>query len=478
MGKTYLPYDPDQLLLLPPSLRDWLPEGHLAYFISDAVDQLEMVSIYAVYEKEARGQLPYHPQMLVKILLYGYCKGVASSRKIAKACEEDIGFRILAAGNHPDFRTISDFRKRHLKALAGLFVEVLRLCQNAGLVKLGHVALDGTKMKANASKHKAMSYGRILKREEELKKEVDELLRRAQSVDNQEDQQYGKDIRGDELPKELAFRATRLKRLREAKAALEERAKAEMLEKAEKANQKKKAMQGVAVKKTPQDVTPETPMVCNAVEVREKSQYNFTDPQSRIMLSGTKSFEQAYNCQAVVDATAQVIVACDVTQAANDKEQLEPMMMRVKENLGFLPDQASADTGYWSEDKIEALAKTGIDLFIPPEKLPKRRNILMLPTLVTTDEPMTSKEKMRAKLSTPEGRSIYSKRKETVEPGFGQIKQARGFRQFSFRGKEKVKDEWSLICLTHNLLKLWRHERKTSLKAQKDKTKTQKISLN
>ena len=302
MSKTYLPYDPDQQLLLPTALQEWLPPDHLAYFISDVADQLDLSAITARYEGERRGGPPYHPRMMVKVLLYGYCTGVASSRRIAQRLHEDIAFRVLAANNTPDFRTISDFRKDHLKALADLFHQVLELCRRAGLVKLGHVALDSTKVRANASKHKAMSYGRMKEKEDRLQAEVDELLRKAQKVDEEEDRRYGKDKRGDELPEELAFRESRLRKIREAKAALEARALAE----AEQVEKEGRNHPGV-----PDD----------------KVQRNFTDPDSRIMPGpGGRDFQQSYNCQAVVDSAHQVIVAARATNQPSDKGQAVSMI--------------------------------------------------------------------------------------------------------------------------------------------------------
>ncbi len=294
MSKTYLPYHPAQQLLLPQALQGWLPEGHLAYFISDIVDQLDISEITERCEQERRGGPPYNPRMMVKVLLYAYCVGVPSSRRIATRLHEDIAFRVLAANNTPDFRTISDFRKDHLVALSGLFLQVLMLCSQAGLVKLGHVAMDGTKVRANASKHKAMSYKKMKEKEAQLAAEVAELLRQAQEVDEEEDHRYGKDKRGDELPEELSFREGRLERTREAMAALEAEAEAQ----AEAAEAEGKAHPGV-----PED----------------KAQRNFTDPESRIMpAAGGKDFLQAYNCLAVVDREHQVIVATRATNVASD----------------------------------------------------------------------------------------------------------------------------------------------------------------
>ena len=432
MSKTFRPYEPDQAFLMPASLREWLPKGHLAYFVSDLVDQLDLSNIMSRYEEE-RGYPPYHPVMMVKVLLYAYCIGVPSSRKIAKRLEEDIGFRVLAANNTPDFRTISDFRKDHLQNLAGLFVQVLKMCRRAGMVKLGHVAIDGTKVKANASKHKAMSYKRMKEEEARLEAEVRELLQKAQSEDEAEDRLYGKNKRGDELPKELAFRESRLKKIREAKAALEADAQAQ----AEAQEGKDKPGKGTGV---PED----------------KAQRNFTDPESGIMpVSGGKNFEQCYNAQAAVDSAQQVITAADVTQRPSDKEQAIPMVKQVEENLGELPGQLSADAGYFSSKVVEELTAAGIDVYIPPDKM---RHAYKAPPAPRGRIPkgLSTADRMRRKLRTKQGRKRYGLRKELPEPVFGQIKQARGFRQFLLRGKEKVRGEWRFICTGHNVLKLFR----------------------
>lgn len=429
MSKIFRPYDPDQPFLMPVSMREWLPGGHLAYFISDVADHLDLSAIMNHYEEE-KGYPPYHPAMMVKVLLYAYCIGVPSSRKIAKRLEEDIAFRVLAANNTPDFRTISDFRKGHLKALAALFVQVLRLCQRAGLVKLGHVSLDGTKIKANASKHKAMSYKRMKEEEARLEAEVQDLLRKAQAVDEEEDCTYGKNRRGDELPKELAFRESRLKKIREARAALEAEARME----AEQRQDKGGKATGV-----PED----------------KAQRNFTDPESRIMpLSGGKQFEQAYNAQAAVDSANQIIVAAEVTDRTSDKGQAMPMMQQVEENTGRLPREMSADAGYFSSDEVTRLTAASIDVYMPPDK--------MCHTVKMSEAPrgriprcLSVADRMRRKLRTKHGKKRYALRKELPEPVFGQIKQARGFRQFLLRGKEKVQAEWRLICAGHNMLKLF-----------------------
>ena len=428
MSKTYLPYDPDQQLLLPAALQEWLPDDHLAYFISDVVDQLDLSDITARYEGERRGGPPYHPRMMVKVLLYGYCIGVASSRRIAQRLHEDIAFRVLAANNTPDFRTISDFRKDHLGALSGLFLQVLAFCQRAGLVKLGHVALDGAKVRANASRHKAMSYRRMKEKEAQLAAEVAELLRRAQEVDDEEDRRYGKDKRGDELPEELAFREGRLEKIREAMAALEAEAQAA-------AEAEGKEHPGV-----PDD----------------KAQRNFTDAESRIMPApGGRDFQQAYNCPAVVDHAHQVIVAARATNQSSDKQQAAAMMQETIDNVGAVPREVSADAGYYSAKAVDELYALGVDPFVAPEQTRHGRVVPPAPR-GRIPKHLSPRDRMRRKLRTKRGRQRYALRMETVEPVFGQIKQGRGFRQFLLRGLKKVNGEWSLICTGHNLLKLFR----------------------
>jgi transposase len=388
MSKTFKPYEPDQQYLLPPSLKEWLPNKHLAYFISDVLDELDLSEIIKVYADEDRGYPPYHPVMMTKVLTYWYCVGVPSSRRIHKKLEEDVAFRVLAAENQPDFRTISDFRKKHLKALANIFCQVLHLCQKAGLVKLGHVALDGTKIKANASKHKAMSYERMCKTETELQKEVERLLQEAERVDAREDDLYGCDKRGDELPEELSRRETRLKKIREAKKALEEEARLEADKKA-------------AVR------------------------------------------------------AAQIIVAHDVITNPKDAVATVEMVDQIKEQCGEMPKKISADAGNYSEDNVKKLQGREVEPFIAPGKI--KHNDRLVPAPRGRIPVLTSvKDRMARKLKTRRGRKIYAKRKEIVKPVFGQIKSARGFTQFFLRGHEKVRCEWAMICMGHNLLKLFR----------------------
>src|SRR6266568_7925302 len=393
MAKTYRSYLPEQDLLLPPSLREWLPDDHLVYLVSDVVDQLNLSAIESVYEEDDRGQPPYHPRMMTKILLYGYCVGVFSSRKIQKRLVEDVAFRVLAAGNQPDFRTISDFRKLHLKALEELFQQMLRLTLETGTMKLGRVALDGSKFKANASKHKAMSYGRMDETEKRLREEVRKLLTQAEATDKEEDKRYGGDRRGDELPEELQRRETRIARIRQAKRALEERAREQSRSEGKDAKNAQPA---------------------------QKAQYSFTDPESRI-LKGSDGFVQGYNTQIAVEPAFQLIVGQQVTQAANDKQQLVPLLQKIE---GFVATKKQKHGQRREPCK--------------PGPLPKGASRV---------------EQMERKLQTKVGAAVYATRKFIVEPVFGQIKQARGFRQFLLRGLEKVRGEWALICMTHNILK-------------------------
>jgi len=460
MGKCFHSDGLDQILLLPPSLHDWLPEKHLARFVAGVVQTLDLSALYSSYdEKDGRGQAAYHPAMMVRVLLYGYCIGVASSRQIERKTYEDVAFRYLSADEHPDHSTLSEFRKRHLNALAGLFRQALQLCQKAGLVKLGHVAIDGSKIQANASKHKAMSYGRMSEAEQKLQAEVDELLRRADEADAAEDEKYGQGQRGDELPAELARRGSRLEKIRAAKAELETEAKQKAAEEKAEAEAKIAARreQEARTGQKPGGRDPEVPDPEKAVP-EDKAQRNFTDPESRIMPDGAHqgSFVQGYNAQIAVDGQAQVIVATAITQEANDKQQLAPMLERVEQNTGVRPEAASADSGYWSEAQVSDERVQGIDLHVATgrQKQGQENNSPSKPPQIP--EKNSSLQQMKEKLKTEAGRAVYRMRKAIVEPVFGQIKERRGFRRFSFRGAAKVRAEWDLICLTHNLLKLFR----------------------
>ncbi len=449
MGKTYRPWNPNQQYLLPPSVQDWLPENDLVYFILDTVNELDISAITEKYEQDKRGFPPFHPRMMVALLLYSYCRGIFSSRKIMHACQERISFKVIVGDDIPNFRTISDFRKLHLKELQLLFVQVLQLCQESGLVKLGHIALDGTKIKANASRHKAMSYGRMLKEEKRLTEEIKQLLEKAQAVDQQEDDKYGFDRRGDELPEELARRESRLKRIQKAKEALEAKARsaaqqARKQREQEDSENDDKPKSG-RKRKTVSDVP------------ADNKQYNFTDPESSIMKANNKGWDQCGNAQAAVDSKKQVIVACDVTSESNDKQQFEPMLEQTQENVGKDKKikSASADSGYYSESNVKFAEAKKIDAYIATKKTKHSDMVTKAPRGRPPGD-LTVREKMARKLRTKKGRETYSKRKSIVEPVFGQIKRVRGFVQFSLRGVEKMRGEWSLVCLTHNLLKLYR----------------------
>jgi transposase len=467
--KCFRTFDLGQTLLLPPDLRDWLPEGHLARFVAEVVGELDLSAIFARYEGDGRGQAAYHPQMMSGLLIYGYCVGIFSSRRIERATFEDVAFRYLSGDQHPDHDTIAAFRERHLEALKGLFLQVLKLCEKAGLVKLGHVALDGTKVKANASKHKAMSYDHLCKREQELATQIEGLLAQASSIDAAEDQQYGHGKSAEQLPADLARSQQRLTKIREAKAALEAEARsaAELKKIAVEAALAERAQREAETGKSIGGRKPEIPDPATA-KPEAKAQRNFTDPESKIMKDGaSKGFEQAYNAQIVVDDAHQIIVAEDLTVETNDKQQLAPMLAQVEANLERKPTAASADAGYYADGQLIDQRLEGIDLHVPPDRQkhnqPPPDDLSPPgdppPTTPTTSPPATPKTRiaeMRTKLKTAAGYGVYRMRKAIVEPVFGQIKQARGFRRFSLRGKTKTKAEWSLVCTTHNLLKLWR----------------------
>jgi len=411
MSKTFRDWDVEQGWLLPPSVLDFVPPDHLSHFVRDTVrESLDLTAIMDAYSEE-RGYPPYHPTMMTALLLYSYCQGIYSSRRMAKGCVERLDFMAVTGLNQPDFRTISDFRKRHLKALSGLFVQVLKLCRQAGLAKLGHVALDGTKVKANASKHKSMSYERLQKKEAELRREVAEWFQKAEAIDAAEDRDEAKSGPGG-MPEWVANKQARLERIREAKAALE----AEAIAKGES-------------------------------QPKPKAQYNFTDPESAIM-KGADGFVQAYNAQAIVDADSQVIVAQDLSDRPTDVMLLGDLVGQIKTNTGRQATELSADAGYCSEGNLAILAKRKVRAYVATGKQRHGR------ARIEGRGQQARTKAMRRRLARGGHRSRYRLRKQTVEPVFGQIKQARGFRQFLLRGLEQTRGEWSLICMVHNLLKL------------------------
>jgi transposase len=438
MSKTFRPWLVDQPQLLPPSVMEFVPEGHVAHFVRNLVrDELDLSAIVAAYGEE-RGYPPYHPVMMTALLLYGYSRGVYSSRRLERACEERLDFLAVTAMNRPDHRTICGFRRRHLVALSDLFVQVLKLCQAAGLVQLGHVALDGTKIAANASKHKAMSYGRMKKAEAELKAEVDAWLAAAEAADAEEDARLS-EARGDEMPEWVKDKARRLEKISEAKAALEAEAQAEQAAKdAAQAASGRPPRKGGRKPKTPPGTPP------------DKAQRNFTDPESRIM-KGKDGFIQGYNAQAAVDAEAQVIVAHGLTDNAADAGQLIPIADAVEANTGAKPAQLSADSGYCSEENLAALETRQIIGFVATGRQ-KHGQAAADGGAAKKKGPKV--EAMRERLRDGGFESPYRLRKQTVEPVFGQIKHARGFRQFLMRGLAKVSGEWAMVCTAHNLLKL------------------------
>jgi transposase len=426
MAANYLPYEPGQLLLLPEAIQDWLPEGHLAHFISDTVDTLGLSAFHARYDKDGPRNQPFHPAMMVKVLIYGYACGVFSSRKIASKLHEDVAFRVLAAGNFPAHRTIRDFRAFHLKELSELFVQVVRLAREMGLVKLGTIAVDGTKVKANASRHKAMSWGHMLKAEAELKTQIEVLLKRAQQADEADKNEPELDI-----PAEIARREARLAAIGEARQRLERRQREAELERGRDPDDKPRGGRYKREFGVPED----------------KAQDNFTDPDSRIMKRAGGGFDASYNAQTAVDDTAHIIVAAELTNCASDAGELPSMLRAVQDHLGTLPEQALADTGYKSEAVFEALAASGCDLVVSLGREGKQ-------ALSLDPERLPHTAAMAAKLQTAEGRAAYRRRKWIAELPNGWIKNVLGFRQFSLRGLHRVKAEWKLVCLALNLRRM------------------------
>ena len=458
MAKRFIECSLDQPYLLPPSLQDWLPASHLARFVADVAEHLDLDHIYSAYErKDGRGLAAYHPLMMTRVLLYAYAIGVRSSRAIEKATHDDIAFRYLSGDQHPDHDTIANFRQQHLDALAALFAQALQLCRRAGLVKLGVLAIDGTKIKAQASDRKSMRMVTLCAEEKRLQDLVERLLCDAAATDAEEDARWGKGQPADPLPPELANVEERLKRIREAKQALQEEAEQQLAE-----------AEAAYPKRTPGRPRKGEPRYDDNIDRERRKQayrrakravagetrhYNFTDPDSRMMLDGaTGHVVQAYNAQLAVDAEAQIIVSAHVTQQPLDKQQLVPMMAAATEALGCMPECVVADTGYWNYSHLSHEVFADSNLLVPPDGYKSTKN-----PSVRADQPLV--QDMRAKLKTLVGRRLYAARQQVVEPVFAHIKEHRRFRRFSFRGLAQVAAEWAIVCLTHNLLKLYRSQR-------------------
>jgi len=451
VDKTFRPFAPDQAWLVPPSLDEWLPQDHIARFVADLVDEhLDLSAFYADYT-EGRGAPPFDPRLMVRVLLLGYTSGIRSSRKLEAACSDIVAFRWLAAGQVPAYRAIAKFRKRHLSALGHLFVQALELCQAAGMVRLGRVALDGTKVRANASRRKAMSYARMTEKQKVLAAEVSALLFEAERIDKDEDNLFGKDNSGQGLPAELARRETRLAKITEAKAALEaqarERAAAEAAERARQAG------------KDQDTVAERAAAAAERAVVKPSAQRNFTDPESRIMKTADGSFAQCFNAQAVVDDAHQVIVATDLNNCAADSQTLVAMTEQTIANTGSAPEQLLADAGYCSEANLKAAAEiteqTGTDFLIATGRLSHDETVPAAPR-GRIPKDLTAKQRMARKLRTKPGRAAYARRKAIVEPVFGQIATLQG-KHVLLRGLDNARGEWQLLATCHNLRKLHGH---------------------
>jgi transposase len=457
MSKRFRECSLDQPFLMPPSLQDWLAEDHLARFIVEVADTLDLREIYADYERQdGRGMAAYHPLMLTRLLLYGYATGRTSSRRIEQATYDDVAFRYLAADQHPDHDTIAQFRQRHLKALAGLFAQALRLCQRAGLVKLGTVAIDGTKLQANASSAHSLRYQRLEEEEKRLQAIVEGMLSEAGRVDAEEDARWGKGQRAEALPPELATAAGRLEKIRQAKRELEQEAQQQL---AEASQQHQPGQRGSRRKdETSPEVSTQQREKYKTRYYRAKREvqlptrpYNFTDPDSRkVYDNGLKTVVQGYNAQLAVDGHAQVVIAAEITQDSNDRKQILPMAAAASAALGQAPEVLLVDTGYWDTESLLDPALNNSTVLISPDGRGGSGGSRLRP-----DHPLVSR--MREAIRTGVGQALYRTRKTIVEPVIGHLKQQRGFRRFALRGLRKVQAEWKLICLTHNLLKLYRH---------------------
>jgi len=434
MPTTFRPCAPDQSLLFPPSPRDWLPEGHLAFFVADTVAALDLEAFYAPYEGDGRRNQPFDPQMMVTVLLYAYATGTFSSRRIARKLEEDVAYRVLAAGNFPAHRTIADFRQQHLPAFEALFVQVVKIAREAGVVRLGALAIDGSKVKANASKHKAMSYGRMRDEEGRLREEIAALTTKAAAVDAAEDAQHGPEVRGDELPAELQRREQRLAKIAAAKARLEARQAEEDRQKGRTSGDGRK---GRGHKPFARDfgVPP------------DDAQDNFTDPESRIMKTGA-GFDQCYNAQLAVDEASQIIVATGLTNCAADNAELLPLIDHTQATLGAQPAEVLADAGYRDDATFATLETRGVTAYVSLGREGKGAG--------TPNPAHEATRRMADRLASERGRTRYRRRKAIVEPVLGWIKAVLGFRRFTMRGVVKARGEWNVVCLATNLKRLHR----------------------
>lgn len=486
--KQYRPHRLNQPYLFPPSAEEWLDHNHLVFFVRDVLAGLDITAIVrAIQAKDPRGERPYDPLVMLGILLFGYCCGIYSSRKLERAAQEQVAFRIIAGDSRPHFTTINAFRKEHREAIAGLFLQVLRLCQAAGLVKLGHVAVDGTKIKADASKHKAKSYERFQAEEAALKEQIARLLDRSEAADAEEDAQFGEGQREFELPEELRQKEGRLEKLAQIRAAMEQRARqarAEQLreqaerqlakaeetqdgaERERKLTRARKAEEKADQLDPPDDDHHDEPPPASPTDLPRrqmpstpdgapdpKAQMSPTDPDSHLMKGPDGGFVQSYNAQAAVDDTCQVITAADVTDQPPDSHNLLPMLHQTRENCGRAPAAATADAGFWNPQVATQAEALGTKALVALSRESKKRQPDPPP------ETTAARQKMAEALARPDNRKLYRKRKATVEPVFGQIKEARGFRQFSFRGIAAVRAEWRIVALCHNLLKLFTYSR-------------------
>lgn len=457
VDKTFRVYDPHQVLLMPPSIDEWVPEDHLARFVAELVDEVVDLEPFLAVYTEKRGYPPYDPRLMLKVLIYGYTTGVRSSRKIEKACHDDVAFRFLAANQAPDFRSIARFRRRHLVALDALFLEILSLCQQAGMVKLGRVALDGSKVRANASRRKAMSYKRMSEREGDLQREVDDLLADAEATDTAEDERFGPEGRDDDLDAEMARREQRLAKIRRAKTDLEaDAARRAAGDAARKAWHRTAGESDVSPEQRCEDTTAAADQAAAAATVSDKAQRNFTDPDSRIMKSSDGSFHYCYNAQTAADEAHQVIIATSLSNRSADCPEFVTLLDDIAANCGTKPDQVIADAGYFSEDNVTAADRRGVDALIATGRLKHDEAPPAAPRGRIPNN-ATVKQRMARKLRTKPGRDAYARRKAIIEPVFGQIDTVQGGKQVLLRGEHAAAHEWRFIAACHNLRKLFNH---------------------